>query len=77
MIASATAWIAMVQTSGRGTARSTRPDLMCDASVTPATNASIGHRWANAATNSPSDVSMAPKITLAVWTLANTPPRAR
>ena len=76
MIASATAWIAIVQINGRGTTRSTRPDLMCDASATPAMNASSGHRWASANVHSRFEVSMAPKITFAVCTLANTPPRA-
>ena len=77
MIASARAWTAIVQSSGRGRKRSARPDLMCDASATPAMNASIGHTCASASANFRSEVSMAPKITFAVWTLANTPPRAK
>jgi hypothetical protein len=77
MIASATAWIAIVQRSGCGISRSMRPDLMCEASATPAMKARSGHRWASAAAHLRSDPSMAKKITLAVWTLANTPPRVK
>jgi hypothetical protein len=49
---------------------------MWDASTTPAMNASSGHRWPSADAHSRFEVSIAPMITLAVWTLANTPPRA-
>ena len=77
MTASTVAWIAIVQRSGCFTSRSMRPDLMCEANATPAMNASSGHRWARAAVHLPADPLVAKKITLAVWTLANTPPRAR
>ena len=53
-----------------------RPDLMCDASNIPAMTAGSGHTSANAAANFRSDTSIAEKMTLAVCTLANTPPRA-
>ncbi len=76
MMPNATACTPIVQRNACGTKRSTRPDLICDASAMPAMNASSGQTWLSAAAHLPSDVSIAQKMTLAVWTLANTPPRA-
>ena len=76
MMPNTTAWTPIVQRNACGTKRSTRPDLMCDASAMPAMNASSGQTWASAAAHLPSEESIAKKMTLAVWTLANTPPRA-
>ena len=75
MMPNTTAWTAMVHRKACGTMCSTRPDLMYDASAMPAMNANSGQIWASAAAHLPSEESIAKKMTLAVWTLANTPPR--
>jgi hypothetical protein len=58
--------MAIVQRNGCGTTRSARPDLMCEASVTPTMNATRGQTCAIAADHFRPEESIAKKMTFAV-----------
>src|SRR5271166_6126067 len=73
--ASAAAWLAMIHRRGWRSSFGELTDLMCEDVSTPAKNANIGQRWPSASAQCRRETSMAPKITFAVCTLANTPPR--
>lgn len=65
----------MIHRSGWRSSLREDSDLMREDVTTPVKNAKICQRWPSASPQCCRETSMAPKITLAVCTLANTPPR--